>query len=124
MTCGAFTFGISLGFGAAFGAIILAAERPPPGFVEPSRAKIFSAAFLRAGSRLAIAAFSAFTVPDFVQAACVFIGWHLLTLLSWFGCLGAFFESLSGGGALSAGFTHFFARASSNAGFLGVDVGI
>jgi hypothetical protein len=109
MTCGAFT-GLALAwcFGAPLAGIILAGA-PPPGLVVPSRAIIFSAAFLRAGSRLAIAAFSAFTVPGFVQAACVFIGWHLLTLLSWFGCLGAFFERFGGGGALSAYFTHFFA---------------
>jgi hypothetical protein len=49
MTCGAFG--------------ILTAARPPAALVVPSRAKIFMAAALRAGSRLAIAAFSDFIVP-------------------------------------------------------------
>lgn len=47
----------------AFGIAVLAAGRPPLGFVVPSRAMIFSAAALRAGSRLAIAARSEATVP-------------------------------------------------------------
>jgi hypothetical protein len=57
-----------------------AAARPPALLVVPSRFIIFSAAFLRAGSRLAIAAFSAFTVPGLyrlIQQRCG---------LSWRGC--------------------------------------
>ena len=56
------------GFGADILAGILTAERPPDGFVVPSCAVIFAAAALRAGSLLAIAAFSAFTVPTLYSA--------------------------------------------------------
>jgi hypothetical protein len=104
MTCTGFDI---LGAGVLAG--ILTAARPPAGLVVPSRFMIFSAAFLRAGSRLAIAAFSAFTVPTLYRLRGVFVSWHLLTLLSWFGCLGAFFESLGGWCAFSAYFTHFLA---------------
>lgn len=56
------------GFGADILTGILTAERPPDGFVVPSCAVIFAAAALRAGSLLAIAAFSAFTVPTLYSA--------------------------------------------------------
>ena len=113
--------GFGTGFVAAILAGILTAERPPDGFVVPSRFMIFSAAFLRAGSRLAIAAFSAFTVPALYRLLPYLSAGILLTFLSGFG---AFFERFGGGGALSAYFTHFLARASSDAGLLGVNIGI
>ena len=66
------TFAAKDDFGATGGAVwptalaTFAAKdgpRPPAGLVVPSRFMIFSAAALRAGSRLAMAAFSEATVP-------------------------------------------------------------
>jgi hypothetical protein len=63
MICGA--------FGIATLAGILTA-RPPAGLVVPSRFMIFSAAALRAGLRLAIAAFSDATVPVLYRRVCIY----------------------------------------------------
>jgi hypothetical protein len=103
MTCGA--FGIGLGFGAAFGAIILdaAAGRPPPGFVVPS----FGIGDL-ARSRSISAMRSFFIVPDLYNALVYLLaGIYLPFLAGFLAVLALSLNALAVGAPLAPGLRIF-----------------
>ena len=92
--------GFGTGFVAAILAGILTAERPPDGFVVPSCAVIFAAAALRAGSLLAIAAFSAFTVPTLYSARVYLLAGIYLPFLAGLAVLALSLKALAVGAPL------------------------
>ena len=95
------------GFGAGVLAGILTAERPPAGLVVPSFAMIFMAAALRAGSRLAMAAFSEATVPVLYKLRVYLLAGIYLPFLAGLAVLALSLKALAVGAPLAPGLRIF-----------------
>jgi hypothetical protein len=105
-------------FGATGLAGILTA-RPPPAFVGPSRAVISLAAALRAGSRLAMAAFSDATVPVLYNALVnLLAGIYLPFLAGFLAVLALSLKSFAVGAPLSPALRIFSPEPAAMRAFL------
>ncbi len=104
-------------FGAAGLAGILTA-RPPAGLVEPSRAVISLAAALRAGSRLAMAAFSDATVPVLYNALVNLLAGIYLPFLVGLAVLALSLKSFAVGAPLAPGLRIFSPEPAAMRAFL------
>ena len=105
------------GLGIATLAGILTA-RPPAGLVVPSRFMIFSAASLRAGSRLAIAAFSDATVPVLYRLRVYLLAGIYLPFLVGLAVLALSLKSFAVGAPLAPGLRIFSPEPAAMRAFL------
>ncbi len=104
-------------FGAVgLGGILTA--RPPAGLVVPSRDKTFSAAALRAGSRLAMAAFSEATVPVLYNARVYLLAGIYLPFLVGLAVLALSLKSFAVGAPLAPGLRIFSPEPAAMRAFL------